>query len=206
MNRLAKSIFLAILLLITTSVHSQNSISFLKDIEKEKTNRIDSLLAFNKEKNKLEYLAVLPSINYNFFENSFNVGISLSNLAGFYQTKHRNKIELERLKLQLIDKKDNELLELEKEYELIRDTYEILKMELDNTTLATEIFNLKKAQYDNNKITLEDWLNVQKNQQDRNLLLFAKRKNLISKMKQFETKIKKNCFSAELKYLANDVI
>lgn len=205
MNRLAKFIFLAMSLFITTSVHSQNSISFLKDIEKEKSNRIDSLLAFNKEKNKLEYLAVLPSINYNFFENSFNVGISLSSLAGFYQTKHRNKIELERLKLQLIDKKDNELLELEKEYELIRDTYEILKMELDNTTLASEIFNLKKAQYDNNKITLEEWLNVQKNNQDRNLLLFAKRKNLISKMKQFESKIKRNCFSTELKYLSNEV-
>lgn len=172
------------------------------EIDKSKSQKIDSLIAFNTDKNKLQYLALLPSINYDFFENSFNVGISLSNLSNFYQTKQRNKIELERLKFQLIEKKENDLFELEKEYELIQDTYEILKLELDNTTLTTEIFNLKKAQYENNKITLEEWLNEQKNYQDRTLLLFAKRKNLISKMKQFEVKIKSPCFKKELEYLA----
>jgi sigma54-dependent transcription regulator len=206
MNRLAIIYFLSLLILEADFVQGQNNKSFMKSIAAEKKNAIDSLLNFNTEKNKLAYLAVLPSINYNFFENSFNVGVSVSNLANFYQTKHRNKIELERLRFQLNEKKENDLVALENEYDLILDTYEILKLELDNTTLAKEIFDLKKAQYENNKITLEEWLNVQKNNQDRNLLLFAKRKNLMSKMKQFEAKIKRNCFSTELKYLANDVI
>ena len=182
------------------SVFSQSSI--LSEVEKNKSQKIDSLLSFNKEKNKLDYLAVLPSITYDFFEKSFNVGVSLSNLANFYQTKQRNKIEMERLKFQLIEKKEKDIFNLEKEYELIQDTYEILKLELDNTSLSKEIFNLKKAQYENNKITLEDWLNVQKNNQDRNLVIFAKRKNLISKMKQFEVKIKSSCFKKELEYLS----
>lgn len=182
------------------SVFSQSSI--LSEVEKNKSQKIDSLLSFNKEKNKLDYLAVLPSITYDFFEKSFNVGVSLSNLANFYQTKQRNKIEMERLKFQLIEKKEKDIFNLEKEYELIQDTYEILKLELDNTSLSKEIFNLKKAQYENNKITLEDWLNVQKNNQDRNLVIFAKRKNLISKMKQFEVKIKSSCFNKELEYLS----
>jgi hypothetical protein len=181
----------------------QNKNAVLSEVEKYKTQKIDSLIGFNTDKNKLEYLAVLPSINYNFLDNTFNVGVSLSNLANFYQNKQRNKIELERLKFQLTEKKENDLFELEKEYELIRDTYEILKLELDNTTLTTEIFNLKKAQYENNKITLEEWLNVQKNNQDRNLVLFAKRKNLVSKMKQFEVKVKSSCFLQELNYLTN---
>jgi hypothetical protein len=51
-----------------------------------------------------------------------------------------------------------------------------LSLELDNTTQTKEE-PLKKAQYENNKITLEDWLNVQKNNQDRNLV-FIKRKTL----------------------------
>jgi hypothetical protein len=181
----------------------QNKNVVLSEVEKSKNQKIDSLIGFNTDKNKLEYLAVLPSINYNFLDNTFNVGVSLSNLANFYQNKQRNKIELERLKFQLTEKKENDLFELEKEYELIRDTYEVLKLELDNTTLTIEIFNLKKAQYENNKITLEDWLNVQKNFQDRNLVLFAKRKNLISKMKQFEIKIKSPCFLEELTYLTS---
>lgn len=202
MSKLALCLFLLLEILFVNNALAQSDNLFLQDVMKDKKNRIDSILNLNTEKQKLHYLALLPSLNYDLNTNRFNVGISLSNLAGYYQTKHRNKIELERLKLQLDQKVDTDLQHIEKEYELIRDTYEILKMELDNTTLSTEIFNLKKAQYDNNKITLEDWLNIQKNHQDRNLLLFAKRKNIISKMKQFEAKIKKNCFTEELTYFS----
>jgi len=198
-----KTIVLNIVLLQSgVFAFGQNKSTVLSEVEKYKNQKIDSLIGFNSDKNKLEYLAVLPSINYNFLDNTFNVGVSLSNLANFYQNKQRNKIELEKLKFQLTEKKENDLFELENEYELILDTYEVLKLELDNTTLTKEIFNLKKAQYENNKITLEDWLNVQKNFQDRNLVLFAKRKNLISKMKQFEIKVKSSCFLQELQYLA----
>jgi hypothetical protein len=182
-------------------VFAQNKNPLFATVEKNQSQKIDSLISFNSDKNKLQYLALLPSVNYNFLENNFNVGISISNLSNFYQNKQRNKIELERLKLQLTEKKDNDLFELETEYELILDTYEILRLELDNTTLTKEIFNLKKAQYENNKITLEDWLNVRKNAQDRNLVLLAKRKNLISKMKQFEVKIKSPCFKEKLEFL-----
>jgi hypothetical protein len=182
-------------------VFAQNKNPMFATVEKIKSQKIDSLISFNTDKNKLQYLALLPSLNYNFLESNFSVGISISNLSNFYQNKQRNKIELERLKLQLTEKKDNDLLKLETEYELILDTYEILRLELDNTTLTKEIFNLKKAQYENNKITLEDWLNVQKNNQDRNLVILAKRKNLISKMKQFEVKIKSPCFKEELEFL-----
>lgn len=205
MKTIKKIVSNIILLQFGVFAFGQNKNSVFSEVEKYKNQKIDSLIGFNTDKNKLEYLAVLPSINYNFLDNTFNVGVSLSNLANFYQNKQRNKIELERLKFQLTEKKENDLFELEKEYELILDTYEVLKLELDNTTLTKEIFNLKKAQYENNKITLEDWLNVQKNFQDRNLVLFAKRKNLISKMKQFEIKVKSSCFLQELQYLATNL-
>lgn len=202
MNRLKFVLVWALCFLAINNVACQNSRYILSNIENLKKKEIDSLLYFSKDKNKLEYLAVLPSINYNFFENSFNVGISLSNLSNFYQTKQRNKIELERLKFQLNEKKEKDIAVLESEYDLLKDAFDILKLELENTTLALEIFNLKKAQYDNNKITLEEWLTVQKNNQDRNLLLFSKTKSLATKMKQFEGKIKNNCFLEELNYLA----
>ena len=191
-----------ILFKCSLGVFGQTKNPILYDLEKNQNQKIDSLIRFNTDKNKLEYLAVLPAINYNIVDSSINVGVSLSNLATFYQNKQRNKTELERLRFQLNEKKENDLLQLEKEYELIQDTYDILKLELDNTTLTKEIFNLKKAQYDNNKITLEEWLNVQKNNQDRNLIIIAKRKSLISKMKQFEARIKNNCFKKEIDYLS----
>ena len=190
------------LLQCSISAFSQSSNPLFSTVEKIKSQKIDSLISFNSDKNKLQYLALLPSLNYNFLESNFSVGISISNLSNFYQNKQRNKIELERLKLQLNEKKDNDLFKLETEYELILDTYEILNLELENTTLTTEIFNLKKAQYENNKITLEDWLNVQKNLQDRNLVILAKRKNISSKMKRFEAKIKSPCFQKEIERLS----
>lgn len=191
-----------LLLQCSISALSQSSNPLFTKVEKIKSQKIDSLISFNSDKNKLQYLALLPSLNYNFLESNFSVGISISNLSNFYQNKQRNKIELERLKLQLNEKKDNDLFKLETEYELILDTYEILNLELENTTLTTEIFNLKKAQYENNKITLEDWLNVQKNLQDRNLVILAKRKNISSKMKRFEAKIKSPCFQKEIERLS----
>ena len=199
----AKPILLMIILLHkSVFLFAQNKNPLLYEVDKNKSQKIDSLISFNSDKNKLQYLALLPSLNYNFIESNFSVGISISNLSTFYQNKQRNKIELERLKFQLIEKKENDLLKLEEEYELIQDTYEVLKLELDNTTLTKEIFNLKKAQYENNKITLEDWLSVRKNAQDRNLVILAKRKNLISKMKQFEIKIKSPCYKKEIEHLS----
>ena len=197
-----KIISTIILLQFGVFVFAQNKNLVLSDFEKSKNQKIDSLIRFNTDKNKLEYLAVLPSINYNFIENSFNVGVSLSNLANFYQNKQRNKIELERLKFQLDEKKEKDIAALEQEYELIKDTYDILILELNNTALAEEIFNLKKAQYDNNKITLEEWLNVQKSTQDRVLLLLTKVKKIALKMNEFQGKIKNECYKKELDYLA----
>lgn len=205
MSVLKRTIFTILLHQCSFYVFAQSKNTLFIDLENNRNQKIDSLINLNTDKNKLQYLALLPSVNYNFLENNLSVGVSISNLANFYQNKQRNKIELERLRFQLTEKKENDLFLLEKEYELIQDTYEILKMELDNTKLTIELFNLKKSQYDNNKITLEEWLNVQKSNQDRIIFIVAKSKNLTSKMKQFEVKIKSSCFKQELEYLSKNI-
>lgn len=200
-----KLILLNILLLqysISTLAQTRNSL--LYTVEKNQDQKIDSLINFNTETNKLQYLALLPSVNYNFLDNTLNLGISVSNLSSYYQNKQRNKIELQKLKFQLIEKKENDILSLEKEYELLIDSSDILKLELENSSLTNEIFELKKAQYENNKINLEEWLNVQKSYQDRKLAILVKSKRLISKMKQFEIKIQNACFTKEIEYLINN--
>ena len=55
-------------------------------------------------------------VNYNFLESNFSVGISISNLSNYYQNKQRNKIELERLKFQLEEKKENDLFKEPEEF------------------------------------------------------------------------------------------
>ena len=181
---------------------SQTSDTIFKNYNKIEIQKIDSVVYFNKQKDNYKYLVLLPNINYNIVDNSFGIGVNLSNFSNYFQTKKRNEIEVEKLRFQLLEAQKNDLENLSNEYELILNTFEILRLELDNTTLAQEIFNLKKTQYEHNKITLEEWLNVQNDFQKTNLLLFAKRKNLITKMKQFEMKIKSPCFRQELLYLS----
>ncbi len=200
-----KLILLNILLVqFSTSTLAQATIHPLSTLEKKQDQKIDSLISFNTEKNKLQYLAVLPSVNYNLLDNTFNLGVSFSNLSTFYQNRHRNKIELQKLKFQLIERKEKNISALEKEHEILIDSYDVFKLDSENFSLTKEIFYLKKAQYENNKIDLETWLNVQKNYQDKKLSILVKSKNLISKMRQFEIKIENSCFSKEIEYLKND--
>jgi hypothetical protein len=64
------------------------------------------------------------------------------------QTTQQNRTR--KIKISAAEKKKYDLIKLEEE--LIHDTYEVLKLELDNTTLTKEILTLK-AQYENNEIT-----------------------------------------------------
>jgi hypothetical protein len=79
-------------------------------------------------------------------------------------------------------------------------------VEFDNSKITDEIFNLKKKQYDNNKITLEMWLNVQNDHLKNKLQLFARNKNLITKIRYFQAKIKSPCLGKELEYLSKNLI
>jgi predicted O-linked N-acetylglucosamine transferase (SPINDLY family) len=194
-----------LLLLIPVFCFSQND-SIFEKFTKIETQRIDSVVYRQTEKGNLKYLAALPNIGYNMETNSLNVGISFSNILGYYQTKKRNEIELEKLRFQLIDSQKNILDKLANEYEIITNTFEVLKVEFDNSKITDEIFNLKKKQYDNNKITLEMWLNVQNDHLKNKLQLFARNKNLITKIKYFQAKIKSSCLEKELEYLSKNLI
>lgn len=185
--------------------YGQNLDTIFKNYIKIENIKIDSIVRFNSETDKLKYLSVLPNFSYNANQNKFGIGISLSNLSTYYQAKKRNQIELQKLYFQLNEIKNSSIEKFTKEYEQIIDAYEILRLELDNKKLSEEIFNLKKSQYENNKITLETWLMIQDNYQKTNIIIIGKCRNIISKMKQFELKIKNSCFDQEFKYLSINV-
>ncbi len=192
--------------IINNSSFSQSPDTIFYNFKKLQLQKIDSVVNFNTEKNKYKYLALMPSVSYDPLNSSFNIGISISNLSNYFQQKQRNKIELEKLRFQLLEKQENEIENLKNKYELLMNEFDFVKIEIENSKLNEEIFNLKKAQYENNKINLEEWLNLQKEHQNASLLLFAKSKNLITKMQQFELKAKNSCFGQELDFLKKCLI
>ena len=196
----------AITIILISVIKSNSQVLDLSNFNQTEVKKIDSIINFNQQKNSYKYLVLLPNLSYNPIDNSFGLGINLSNFSNYFQTKKRNEIESEKLKFQLLENQNKKIENLQNEFELIQNSFEILILEIQNTAITKEIFNLKKSQYENNKITLEMWLNVQNDYQKYNLLLFAKRKNLITKMKSFELKIKNSCFLQELNKLKSSEI
>jgi hypothetical protein len=194
------------IIFLTCNYHAaaQKTDTIFKNYEKTRLQKIDSLLSFaHQKKDNLKYLTLLPTLNYDFDRNYINLGVSLSNLAGYFQTKERNKIELERLRFQLLERHENQLEKLEIDYENLKNNYEILILEIKNNSYAKDLFNLKKQQYEKNKITLEEWLNIQNQHHQNTLILISKKNKLITEMKSFQVKIKSSCFRQELEYLTN---
>lgn len=180
---------------------SQIKNQVFKEYIRFEKSKIDSLLNFETEKKQYKILSYIPNINYDIRTNSVNIGLSTNTLLNYYQTQKRNNIEYLKLKYQLESVLNEDIEKLQFEYEQLIDAFEILKIETQNTTTEKEIFNLKKEQYNNNKITLEEWLIIQNENQKKNLAILAKKKNLSSKMKRFQTKIKNNCFVMEIDIL-----
>lgn len=194
--------FNLIFIALNSLSHAQSTDSIFSNFKKFEIQKIDSLTILNKEKYSLKYLSLLPSLNYDMKNNSFGVGVSFSNIATFLQQSKRNQIETQKLKFQLVQALDLNIEKLETEYNSILNLYEIIQLENENFSLSKELFNLKKSQYENNKIPLETWLAVQELHKSKSASLISRSKSLISKMKAFELKIKSPCFRQELEYLS----
>ncbi len=178
----------------------QTKDTILNTFKKAQSLKLDSITNLYTEKNKLKYLSMLPSISYDIDAKTLNLGLSLHNFANYLQSKQRIKIELARLKMQYAEIQQNQLILLQNDYETITNQYETILLEIKYKKTFDELFNLKKAQYEKNTITLEDWLQVQNERNSYLLALTLKIKTTATKMARFQAKIKSPCFTQELQY------
>ncbi len=149
-----------------------------------KTTEIESILAQFDEDRKLQYLALAPNINYDALNNSFNIGISVSNLTNYFQTRHRNRIEKARLKVQLEEKAFREEIQaaadLEKaninilEFQAAFQEYIIQALNFD---IYTQLYQIQQGKHQAGDITTEDFLRQKLSftNQFQNLLMQAER-------------------------------
>ena len=188
-------------LLVCLAVHSG---SFGQELFKqEQLNKIDSTLKLYKDKNKYKYLNLLPHVNYNLSNNSFNVGFSLTGLSNYYQQKQRNKIQLAQLEVRLKEKLDNDLEKLNLKIEAFNIDYITLKNSINLFKIDFDLFEISKGKYANNEITTEDFLKFKqtflykKNNLKKNLL------KLQLKAKTISLKTKSDLSQKSLSILSN---
>lgn len=154
------------IILFNSQLHSQTSQNYaIQDYKYSEIEKIENIISQIQDKKSLGYLNLLPNISYN--HNPINnnhyisIGINLNSFTNYFQQKHRNKIEVQKIKNSLLERLSVKINRLENEYEKITLDIENLKFEASNLELVTKIYELKKTQYENNKINLESWLKIQ---------------------------------------------
>lgn len=118
----------------------------------------DSIIETYDLKNKHKYLSLIPSVSYDALNNSVNVGLNLSNFSNYFQQRHRSKIEVARLKVQLEEKAQREVENLQNEIEDFRINFLILENKINLFSIDFDLFKIQKGKYENAEITIEDFL------------------------------------------------
>ena len=131
---------------------------FLDEFEQKKISEIDSITHTLKNQQKKLWLNLLPSFNYDLYNQSFNIGISFNSLASFYQRKKRNKIELAKLRESKLIRLDNYIEKLELKIEAFEIDYIIAKNKIELFKIESNLFLISQGKYANNEITSEDFL------------------------------------------------
>jgi hypothetical protein len=163
-------------------------------IEKEQ-HKIDSTLLLYQQKDKYKFLNLLPSVNYDALNNSFNVGFSLTGLANYYQQKRRNQIELAKLENSLSERLENKIEKLDLEKAAIKAALNSLENEALVFEIDVQLYEISKGKYKNAEITTEDFLKLKKVYLTRKNSLKNKLSKLLLKAKKIELKSKNDFLS-----------
>jgi hypothetical protein len=163
-------------------------------IEKEQQ-KIDSTLLLYQEKDKYKILNLLPSVNYDALNNSFNVGFSLTGLANYYQQKRRNQIELAKLENSLSERLENKIEKLDLENAAIKAAINSLENEALVFEIDVQLYEISRGKYKNAEITTEDFLKLKKVYLTRKNSLKNKLSKLLLKAKKIELKTKNDFLS-----------
>jgi hypothetical protein len=163
-------------------------------IEKEKQ-KIDSTLLLYQEKDKYKILNLLPSVNYDALNNSFNVGFSLTGLANYYQQKRRNEIELAKLENSLSERLENKIEKLDLEIAAIKADINSLENEALVFEIDAQLYEIAKGKYKNSEISTEDFLQLKKAYLTSKNSLKNKLSKLLLNAKKIELKTKTDLLS-----------
>jgi len=146
----SKKILFIAAIKIATTLQAQKFESF----KRQELKKVDSITKALDTKNKLNILALAPSINYN-VNTGVNVGFSLQTLINYKQLKRRNKLEIVKIKNELKNKIYVEIEKAEqKETEIKARENEILT-NIKILKLHEELFKIEQEKYKNLDITFE---------------------------------------------------
>ena len=119
-----------------------------------------------------------------------NITFSLHNISTFLQTNARNRIEREKLAIQLQEKLSNELGAINAELlDIQRDSIALI-FEEKNIVLLEQLYTIKSTQYNKNQINLEEKINNEINLNNKKNDFQIRKLNYINRRKKLMEKLK----------------
>ena len=188
-----------IALIFNTSVYHAQDFDSLKVnyIERKKLEN-SNLIELTRDKKNWKWLSLAPSVTVSFSWDPFtrvykpmvNFGFSLHNISNYLQTSSRNRIEREKLTIQLAEKLNNEIISINAELlDIQRDSIALI-FEEKNIILLEELHTIKTTQYSKNQINLEEKINNEINLNNRKNDFHIRKLNYINRRKKLMEKIK----------------
>lgn len=171
-----------------------------------RTNYLDSkkvqnqnLIELTKDKKNWKWLSLAPNVSLSSSWDPFtrvykpmvNFTFSLHNVSTFLQTNARNRIEREKLSIQLQEQLISDANSIDAEILDIQKDSIALIYEKKNIELLQELHTIKAKQYEKNQINLEDKINNQINLNNRINDFELRKLNYINRRKKLENKLKK---------------
>jgi hypothetical protein len=167
--------------------------------------KIDSIILLHKIEQKKPWLNLLPNINYDFQNQSVNIGISLNTFSNFYQQKERNKIELAKYENSLKERLYNDLEKINLEIEKFKIEKIVLAYNFNLFKIDFDLFQISKGKYSNNEITSEDFLKLKKNYISKKNSLKTNVLKLKLKAFKIALKTKSDTLQVSLNILSNSI-
>ncbi len=188
-----------ILILIYCDYHSQNFDSLKLDYQKSILVQNQNLIELTKDKKNWKWLSLAPNVSLSSSWDPFtrvyrpmvNFTFSLHNISTFLQTNARNRIEREKLSIQLQDQLNADINSVDAEIMDIKKDSIALIFEEKNIKLLQELHGIKSKQYEKNQINLEDKINNEINLNNRINDFELRKLNYINRRKKLENKLKK---------------
>ena len=191
-------ILLLILNILDCDYHSQNFDSLKTNYLDSKNLQNQNLIELTKDKKNWKWLSLAPNISVSsswdpftrVYKPMLNFSISLHNISNYLQTSSRNRIEREKLTIQLAEKLNNEIISINAELlDIQRDSIALI-FEEKNIILLEELHTIKTTQYSKNQINLEEKINNEINLNNRKNDFHIRKLNYINRRKKLMEKIK----------------
>ena len=154
---------LQIIILFTGLFSDSQIVEYKKSIE---LNNIEILSDF-KNNNVNKWLSIIPNIGYDINNQSFTVGLSLSQFTNHLMHKQRNKIEFQKLAASLHEASESKVYNLESLLFEFETNYNIILLDTTSLNISRQLFQINHGKYKNLEITTEDYLNKYMNISDK---------------------------------------